>query len=475
MGERKHGELTDEAFAISCQTRQSLRKMTNLQEIFDYVKTASTDDLKKILNSVQNELPKREGMVDNYVEYLEDFCEDDPLLTCVWAECESLNLSPKRSKAPTAWLCSQETAYTYPDVNPVHAPIDIKKYPSINKLLSIVNNSTEVSGPLDSCLVIKYNSKTSSLSMHDDGESLIDQKKSICSFSLGCERTLEFFECTGSKPRCAKKIRMKNNSLVVMRPGTQQNLKHSVRAEPGKKEDFDSKDNIRYALSFRAIVKSTPAPGPKVGTTPADVPKSQGTGRRVTLVAGDSYAARLDAAKLGKGKADVVNIAEGGARMDKVQKQLEQFSEKHPGVHVEKLLLRIGTNDIRHVKDFSLLKGPLKQLSSKINILFPNCKVYVQSLLPLPTKNDSDWLTNRRVIDFNRILFNECIFRRFFYIDAFHPFTKFKRSYKEPVKRFDPLFEKSGIHPNSEKGLGVLARFYIRAIHSKYFNPYVYQ
>ena len=111
------------------------------------------------------------------------------------------------------------------------------------------------------------------------------------------------------------KIRMKENSMVVMRPGTQQNLNHSVCAEPGKNEDFDSKDNIWYALSFRAIVKSTPAHGPKKGTTPADVPKSQGTVRRVTLVAGDSYAARLDAAKQGKGKADVVNN-----RMDKVQK-----------------------------------------------------------------------------------------------------------------------------------------------------------
>ena len=68
----------------------------------------------------------------------------------------------------------------------------------------------------------------------------------------------------------------------------------------------------------------------KKGTTPADVPKSQGTVRRVTLVAGDSYAARLDAAKLGKGKADVVNIAEGGARMDKVQKQLEQLVSLSP-------------------------------------------------------------------------------------------------------------------------------------------------
>jgi hypothetical protein len=51
----------------------------------------------------------------------------------------------------------------------------------------------------------------------------------------------------------------------------------------------------------------------------------------------------------------------------------------------------------------------------------------------------------------------------------------FKRAFSEPVRRFDPLFESNGIHPNPERGMGVLARFYIRAIHSRYFNPYVYQ
>ena len=78
-------------------------------------------------------------------------------------------------------------------------------------------------------------------------------------------------------------------------------------------------------------------------------------------------------------------------------------------------------------------------------------------------------------MDFNRILFNECVFRRFFFMDVFYSFTKFKRRFSEPVKRFDPLFESNGIHPNPQKGMGVLARIYIRAIHSRYFNPYIYQ
>ena len=455
--------------------------MVNLQEIFDYVKAASVEDLRDILNSVQNELPKREGNVENFVSHIEDFCDDDVLLDAVWAECESLqmNAGKGKNKAQTAWLCSQNTPYVYTDSNPVHSPHDISGFPNIKRLLSLVNSSTEITGPLDSCLVIKYKNSLTSTSLHCDNEPLMDQEKSICSFSLGSERTLEFYEGTSKNPKCAKKIRMKNNSLVVMRPGTQQNLRHAVRAEPATQGTSpENLGQVRYSLSFRAIVKTGNPAGSQTNSTVTSTHAGnnvQQPKQKVTLVAGDSYAQRLDSAKLGKEKVTVVNVAEGGAKMDKVQKQLEDYFAAHPNVQVEKILISVGTNDIRRINDVGTVRGPLKQLFSKICLLFPNCKVYVQSLLPLPLKDDNDRLTNKRIIDFNRILFNECVFRRFFFMDVFYPFTKFKRNFKEPVRRYDPLFETNGIHPNPQKGMGVLARFYIRAIHSRYFNPYVYQ
>jgi len=458
--------------------------MINLQEIFDFVKTAPVEDLRQILNSVQNELPKREGRVDDFVAHIEDFCDDDVLLDGVWAECESLKMNSEgRNKAATAWLCSQDTAYVYNDTNPVHSPQAISNFPCISRLRDMVNSSTEITGPLDSCLVIKYDSNKTKTSLHRDNEELMDQQKSICSFSLGCERTLEFFEGTSSKAsKCAKKIRMKSNSLVVMRPGTQQNFMHVVRAEPNPNgESTEKADSVRYSLSFRAIVKSVTTANSHiknskvVSSTAASESKVQEPTKRVVLVAGDSFARRLDLAKLGKGKVTVVNVAQGGAKMDRVQKQLEDYCAANPNVQVDKLLLSVGTNDIRNVKDIGTLRGPLKQLHSKIVTLFPKCKVYVQSLLPLPLLNDTDKMTNIRIINFNRILFNECIYRKFYFMDVFHSFTKFKRAFSEPIRRFDPLFESNGIHPNPQRGMGVLARFYIRAIHSRYFNPYVYQ
>ena len=244
-----------------------------------------------------------------------------------------------------------------------------------------------------------------------------------------------------------------------------------------KSKDSECQPKIRYALSYRAV-KSTSTPSSASvpsDPSPRTAPQTKIPVKHVTLVAGDSYAARLDSAKLGKGKVDVQNIAVGGAKMNVVQKQLEDYAAANSDVVVDKIILSVGTNDIKNVQDLNLLRGPLKELCTKVNTLFPNSKVHLQSLLPLPIKNENDGLTNRRIIDFNRILFNECIFRRFYFIDTFYPFTKFKRAPYEPIKRFDPLFEKNGIHPNVDRGMGVLARFYIRAIHSKYFNPYVYQ
>ena len=457
-----------------------LKIMLNLQQILNHISVASTAELHQILSAVQNELPKREGHSCNYVEHIEDFCADTELLDFLWAECESMDLGSKK-KVATQWLSSNKDPYIYPDSTPVHKAKNIKEFPNINKLLSLVNESSEVTGPLDSCLILKYNSHQSSLTLHADDEPTIDQNKSICSFSIGCDRTIEFYE-KSSKPKLVKKARMTNNSLVVMRPGTQQHLKHCVRAEPRSSSSVGSQ--VRYALSFRAVKKILAPTGlreeqnlsPVQVTDQGPVLVSPQPRKRVCLIAGDSYAARMDVEKLAKGKVVVENIAEGGSKMDKVQKQLEDYKASNPGKDVTKIIVSVGTNDIRNcINGVNHLRGPLKNLCTKITDLYPGSAVYFQALLPLPLKDLQDTRTNRTVLDFNRLIYNECKYRHFYLIEAFFPFCKFSRRRNEPHSRFDKLFERGGIHPNPEKGMGVLARMYIRALHSKYFNPCVFQ
>ena len=499
-----------------------------MDEMLEHIPRTSTEELNHMLSAIKSELSKREKdllLIHNksfkeskpsvdlpdLVKEVPNFCKDSVLLAAVRAECESLNLSNNRNKASTQWISPSSDPYIYPDSNPIHNAIDISGFAGISKALAMVNDDPNVDGPLDACLVIKYNSNSASLSLHADDEGdIIDQTKSICPLSLGSSRTLEFFTKT-SKPRAVKEVRMDNNSLIIMKPGTQQRLLHCVRAEPKV-----SPDDVRYCLSFRALTKptfnpDTSTPHPSKHNSSADTGVNSDTStplsttpdtsihhhskhntsaradtgvnlslptKHVCLIAGDSYAARLDPVKLGKNRVEIDNIAVGGAKIDAVCKQLEEYAEANPNTKVNKLCISVGTNDLRKCHNgVEHLKGPLKKLCVVIRQLYPNSKVFFQTLLPLPLKFEQDWKTNHTIWEFNRMIYNECIYRKFYIIDAFPYFTAERQWGKPHIIRFDPLFEENGIHPSNVVGggMGILARLYLRALHSKYFNPYWYQ
>ena len=404
---------------------------------------------------------------------VEDFCEDAVLLKNVRAECDQLDLATKATKTATQWISCSSKPYIYNDTNPVHRSKPMKDFPYLSKLLGLVNNSTEITGPLDSCLVIKYNSNKASLRPHADDEPFIDQQKTICSFTLGSDRTIEFWE-KSKKPKLVKSQRMSENGMVVMRPGTQQRLEHCVRSEPST--SAPDKTKVRYCLSFRAISKPDSDNSDNIKVQQSETNAGKTTKKPVYLITGDSFAARMDVKRLAKGRMEVDSVAEGGAKISKVIKQLEDYRKDYPENEVLKIVVSVGTNDIRNcVNGIKHLSGPFKALCHTIRELYPNSRIYFQSLLPLPLKGLNDWDTNKMVMDFNRMIWNECTYRRFHFIDAFFPFIKFNRKHNEPYRRFDNFFEDRGIHPSPDKGMGVLARKYIRALHSNYFNPLVYQ
>ena len=182
-----------------------------------------------------------------------------------------------------------------------------------------------------------------------------------------------------------------------MKPGTQQMLQHCIRAER-KDPSASPEEGVRYCLSFRAITTTAtkkptlqvpvqtdemsvqrddpvtitePKPEPKPEPAIPDPPK-----RHVSLVAGDSFAARLDPVKLGKKKVKVLNVARGGSKIQDVENQLKDFFERNDDVVVDKLIISIGTNDIRYCSNgVSHLNGPLKKLCSTIENLTPNTKI----------------------------------------------------------------------------------------------------
>ena len=454
----------------------------DITELLDNINKISTDDLHRLMNAIKCELPVRENNLSGLVDYIPDFCGDEVLMETLWAECESLTMANTRRKATTQWLSPIPDPYVYPDSNPVHKAKDIGEFPGINSLLSIVNASSQIDGPLNCALIIKYSTGDASLSLHADDEDIFDHSKAICSFSIGSSRTLEFYT-KAAKPKPVKSVRTDNNGLLIMRPGTQDRLKHCVRPDQlmkGTVRDH-AKPGVRYAISFRALAKP-PMSGVALTTPPKPVPivnpqthSSPPPKRKICLIAGDSFAARLDTERLGKGRVAVETVAKGGAKIRDTCHQIEGFFTANPDVFVDKLFVSVGTNDIRNCHNGVYhLKGPLKQLSKTIKNLSPGSRVFFQSLLPLPVRGSDDWETNAKICEFNIVLYDNCTYNRYFYIDAYVPFRNArKRGY--PDTRKDKFFEVGDIHPSKNKGMGVLASLYIRAIHSRYFNPYIFQ
>ena len=446
-----------------------------LQNILANIPKLSTDDLHTLMNSIKCELPVRENNLAELVDYIPDFCSDTALLDEVLKECASLNLCDSRKKAATQWLSPTGESYIYPDTVPTHKAMDISTFPAILKLQSHINTSSDVGGPLEACLIIRYNSEETALSLHADDEDIMDHSKPICSFTIGASRSVDFFS-KGRKPKRVKSVRTSNNGLLIMRPGTQDKMKHCVRPETPPQDT--SASSVRYALSFRALAKCQPAcsPKPAVNTTPKVSPTPAPAKRRIYLVAGDSFAARLDEERLGKKRVPVMKIAKGGAKIKDVKAQIENFFSDNPDACVEKLVVSVGTNDLRNCrKGIDHLKGPLKDLCSTIGKLAPNTKVFFQSLLPLPIRGNHDWETNAVICDFNVMLYDSCCYSRYFYIDAYRPFSHPRRR-GVPDTRIENLFESEyGIHPRKGRGLGTLARLYIRALHSRFFDPGIFQ
>ncbi len=434
---------------------------------------------------IQKELEFRKDT--NFVEYVPDVLNKE-LGVELMRECDSLNLPNSMRKASSQWLSPIDEPYIYTDSDPIHHAMNIKRFPVICQVMDIINSRFNVE--LDSCLILKYTNTSVSTSLHADNESTLDRMQPICNLTIGSSRTIEFLSNSDNRP--VYKVVMKDRGLVHMKPGTQDRMKHMVRGDSKKTMQ------LRYSLSFRALAKkpavSTVVTVPQGSslTTPntpskahsaMPVPPQNGSlsnepvqhQRHVCLVAGDSYANRLDTGKLGRNTVVVESVARGGAQMHQVKKQLTEYYNNNVNTVVDKILISVGTNDIRYSDNFDHLKLKLKSLCSVIKDLYPKSTVFFQLLIPLPCHHKNDWRTNSNVLRFNRAVINECIFRRFHVMDAFTAFCAPQRNFYSPELRDSRYFVGSNIHPSEHRGMGILAKFYLRAIHSKYFDPFTFQ
>ena len=190
--------------------------------------------------------------------------------------------------------------------------------------------------------------------------------------------------------------------------------------------------------------------------------------KRVTLIAGDSFTERLDATRLGrKGRKTIINVSKGGSTIGHVGNQLDQFFVSNSDNVVSQLFISVGTNDIRHCRAGGVkhLKKALSDLIAKSKLLFPEAKIWFQCIIPLPVQHI---YSIKNVIMFNSLLWEVCSNKKVYIMDCFDMFLG-RNGY-----RLEVLFKgRDDVHPNNV-GLGLLARCYIKLIHSRNFNPLGY-
>ena len=415
--------------------------------------------------------------ISELVEHVPDLKLDDILAEGILVELKSLQFKGPAKKVKTQWISPSSDSYNYGRI--VNKPKPIDAFPNISKLRDLVNQHPSTSSDMDACLVSYYPSDKASLSLHKDDEELISQTSSICTVSFGASRSLEFV-LDGKKKKGKKDLSADlslpatNGSMNVMKPGAQSLMKHRVK--PGLYQR--GQPSFRYSISFRKISKvpdpeaiqaasSSPAPQTsKMNST--SLPK-----KNIILIAGDSFPARLDAKRLGKGKQDVRIIAKGGKKIAEVQKSIEAFVEQNPTLVVQKLFVSVGTNDIRYCTNgIKHLKNAVCDLMRCINQLFPSATVYFQAIPPL--HHNGCKYTPGNVLSMNNMIYNLCSRFKIYYMNIFNAFLD---SWGERNSRlfpeFDTVKQLHDIHPNT-KGMGVLAKFYIYLIHSRWFNPMGY-
>ena len=480
---------------------------SSIKDIIPILINASSDDKITLMELLKNSLAEDKvkpptpvklvtsGHVSNLVSNIPDLQVDSKLLEDLSEELHSLKLGSNSKKVKTQWLSPSTEPYIYGDA--FHHSKSITNYTSICKLMSIVNQNSDTTGNMDCCLVSCFSTANASLSLHADDEDTIDTKSSICTFSIGAPRTLEFCpKFWKPKKPCPPPILgsfpVTHGGLTVMKPGCQSVLKHRIIKGTHQR----GKSNLRVSLSFRKLATnlttqhspdkvSIVIPGTSEMSTHCSLSHSNSSQSvhtqafkqrkpKVTLLAGDSFLDRLDPARLGKNKKRVISIAKGGNKISQVQNSIENFASEHEDLVVEKLFLNFGTNDIRHCRSgVNHLKSHVISVIKKAKELFPTSKIFVQSLIPLPPNGNP--AACRNVTQMNSIIYDVCSRYHVLYLDVFWDFltySGFRSTELFPTKKniITGLYD---IHPNS-RGMGVLAKNYIFLIHSRRFNPLGY-
>ena len=470
----------------------------------DIIKDTNCDTLKEIIkvstdmiNTLLNPIKKVPDNLDVLFKYIPDIVGAQPSLEIstylarensdldtvlsdqqafhesLMKEIKTLKLDTKYSdsgRVATQWLLDENLTPS-PHHRDLRNPKCISDFPCISVLKNIINQHDECIGEMNSCIVNCYQPSSARFRPHSDDEPYIDSDASICTFSIGATREFGIYEKKHSEPKLLKTFVLEDSSVFIMQPGTQECTKHRVHPPVNRNVDAGT----RYSISFRKIlsesVTQNNAPSP-----PLEKP--------TTLILGSSISKYLNSKKLvGKRNCNVINLSKSGSKIGDINIAIDNFykcenmqSQDERVVdpnNVNKIIINIGTNDILNSPSASTRQyTPLQKLVTKLKLYYPCAKVYLTSVIPIPSYNAK---IPQSVLSFNRMLIRLCKAMHCFYIDVFpdmlHQGIPGDRHINEDMYRWNYRKQCSDIHLSS-RGLSVLARHYIKII-GDHFNPFL--
>lgn len=374
---------------------------------------------------------------------------DEDVIMGIWKDIQTLQVQQpnysRSHKVSYIWVNSQNRPYVFGNVS--HSPNHFSMCPSIKALMDTINEHLDNAGN-DACLITMYDSGKVSLPLHsDDEDDTIDHNHSISVFSMGDTRTIQFCSKVNKEP--LKSFELHDKSLLIMKPGCQQHLKHEVC----------SSDNAgaRISLSFRKLtpvpdIKSTPLSSP--GPPPLDYmsegyysPTTPGPTHMTSyfpkhLVIGDSLIRNINLE-------NCITLCKGGAIPRDILPLLKSNQTCLPPMsytNIESITLSCGTNLI-HKLAIPLADIFLEydDLVGDLRALFPNAII---SLFNIPPRPYSNYNVVRRINIFNNFLFDLCnnTYSGLCVLRLYWPFIKPDGFQHEKLYKHDFLhFSKAGV------------------------------
>eukprot|EP00116_Pleurobrachia_bachei_P004227 sb/3464489/ len=391
-------------------------------------------------------------------------------------DSESLHWEVEDFKQKNTWLSNTGLGYGWGKVQ--LPPVDIAKYPNIMGLMGKLNS--ELGCGYNSCLVTRYRNGEG-VHYHSDFEDTLDDSSSITVVNLGSPGKVDFIPYLGDgRARPSLTINLKDGEAYTMLKGCQEHFKHRAnKAEQG----------VRYALSFRKRLSTSPslaqsvAPQPMVSPVvspvvsqmtfspvppmldgyqpdvsgiPTAAPQSAPNSPR-TLLLGTSMTKWVNE------DLDVINVSVSGARLCRPYRDwqgsltiemLKEFRERQPELVVSKVIVAVGTNDIRNWRNFvrshrgkkDVFDAYVELVREIRNMFGKSTEIVLATVIPL--RPDYGW-TASNVFMFNRIVTSVVRSMKCVGVDWTLPFLNRELDFN------NDLFSNDGVHLNSS-GYNVL-------------------